>query len=602
MAHMENHIMAHHVFISHSQKDKAVADALCHKLEEDGIRCWIAPRDIAVGANWAESIVSAITASTVLVLIFSSHADKSKQVIREVEMAINNDVILIPLRIEDVLPSGSMSYFLSTTHWIDALDQKMESKFQLISNRIRTLLEQPESDQQLPSQAAPAAEKTLSSKKTIRFSLSPLKIGAAVLIVAIAVAAAVFLPRLLDGGAQDPVSSPAPLETTPTMAIAVDTAEPVSDTQIVEFGDPALEDCVRKTLIAMGEVVEGTQLTEDDMSKLEYLVIASESSAEVYREELPDQTSLDEFNARLITMNGDIYSLSGLEFAVNLNQIIILDKNIRNVEPLSGLRNLSIICLDGNSISDISPLSGLTGLRELHLRSNLVKELGPLEGVSGLRTLQLDNNSISDISALSQVTGLEELSLQGNNIDGISLLGSMDYLTSLNLSGCGISDISFFTSLRKIKTLYLAHNNISDISPLANLSALEYLDLSDNENILDLSVMGKLVNLRTLLLSSDGINDIYPLIETTKLVKLALSDNNIVDINPLEPISGLQELRIDGNFNINDSIMILNSFSELKTLYVEADLHNRYFDELFKGLKEKGVAILDARGAEITDW
>ena len=34
------------VFISHSTADKTIADAICHRLEEAGVRCWIAPRDI----------------------------------------------------------------------------------------------------------------------------------------------------------------------------------------------------------------------------------------------------------------------------------------------------------------------------------------------------------------------------------------------------------------------------------------------------------------------------------------------------------------------------------------------------------------------------
>ncbi len=37
--------MAHDVFISHSSKNKPAADAVCHALEGDGVRCWIAPRD-----------------------------------------------------------------------------------------------------------------------------------------------------------------------------------------------------------------------------------------------------------------------------------------------------------------------------------------------------------------------------------------------------------------------------------------------------------------------------------------------------------------------------------------------------------------------------
>ena len=45
-------LMAHDVFISHSSKDKQTADAICHYLEQNGIRCWIAPRDILPGEDW----------------------------------------------------------------------------------------------------------------------------------------------------------------------------------------------------------------------------------------------------------------------------------------------------------------------------------------------------------------------------------------------------------------------------------------------------------------------------------------------------------------------------------------------------------------------
>ena len=48
------------VFISYSHQDKAAADAACSALESAGVRCWIAPRDVAPGADWAGAIVSAI--------------------------------------------------------------------------------------------------------------------------------------------------------------------------------------------------------------------------------------------------------------------------------------------------------------------------------------------------------------------------------------------------------------------------------------------------------------------------------------------------------------------------------------------------------------
>ena len=52
--------MAHDVFISYSKNDKATADAVCHALEADGIRCWVAPRDVSPGLSWKQSIVDAI--------------------------------------------------------------------------------------------------------------------------------------------------------------------------------------------------------------------------------------------------------------------------------------------------------------------------------------------------------------------------------------------------------------------------------------------------------------------------------------------------------------------------------------------------------------
>ena len=62
--------MPHEVFISHSSKDKVYADAVCARLESEGIRCWIAPRDILPGMSWGSAIVEAIeTADGTAVLV-----------------------------------------------------------------------------------------------------------------------------------------------------------------------------------------------------------------------------------------------------------------------------------------------------------------------------------------------------------------------------------------------------------------------------------------------------------------------------------------------------------------------------------------------------
>ncbi len=61
--------MGHDVIISYSANDKPTADAVCAKLEERGIRCWIAPRDILPGADYAASIISGIDSAKIMVLI-----------------------------------------------------------------------------------------------------------------------------------------------------------------------------------------------------------------------------------------------------------------------------------------------------------------------------------------------------------------------------------------------------------------------------------------------------------------------------------------------------------------------------------------------------
>lgn len=134
--------MAHNVFISYAHQDKATADAVCTTLEERGIRCWIAPRDIRPGVDWGESIVAAIERCAVMVLVFSGHANESHQIKREVERAVNRGVAILPLRLQDILPSRSLEYFLSTPHWLDAMTPPLEVHLDRLARAVRALLRQ----------------------------------------------------------------------------------------------------------------------------------------------------------------------------------------------------------------------------------------------------------------------------------------------------------------------------------------------------------------------------------------------------------------------------------------------------------------------------
>ena len=134
--------MAHDVFISYSHKDKAVADAICAKLEQDGTRCWYAPRDIRPGADWAASIVDAIEAAKVMVLIFTDASNASQQVLREINNAVSAGVVLVPFKLTANPPNRGMQYYLSTVHWLDAMDGPQERRIGELSELVRTILNQ----------------------------------------------------------------------------------------------------------------------------------------------------------------------------------------------------------------------------------------------------------------------------------------------------------------------------------------------------------------------------------------------------------------------------------------------------------------------------
>jgi TolB-like protein/Tfp pilus assembly protein PilF len=128
------------VFISHASKDKATADAVCQQLESARIKCWIAPRDIKAGSDWTEGIIEGIDSCRVFVLVFSENANVSEHVRREVAKAFSLGLAVIPFRIENVVPHGSLAYFLGTVHWLDAITAPLDRHLGDLTERVKQLL------------------------------------------------------------------------------------------------------------------------------------------------------------------------------------------------------------------------------------------------------------------------------------------------------------------------------------------------------------------------------------------------------------------------------------------------------------------------------
>jgi hypothetical protein len=173
---------AHDVFISYSSLDKPVADAVCATLEQRGVRCWIAPRDILAGTDWGEAIIRGIEGSRLMVLVFSSHANASQQIKREVERAVNKGLAIVPFRIEDVVPERSLEYFLSSPHWLDAMTPPLEHHLAVLGDTIAALLQ---GATQLPSDPrTPARTPEVNTPQALPRWLAPAAIAAVLLVVA----------------------------------------------------------------------------------------------------------------------------------------------------------------------------------------------------------------------------------------------------------------------------------------------------------------------------------------------------------------------------------------------------------------------------------
>ncbi len=191
----------------------------------------------------------------------------------------------------------------------------------------------------------------------------------------------------------------------------------------------------------------------------------------------------------LSTSDRDIKDLTGMEHAVNLEEMWIEDAHISNLAPLAGLKKLRKLDTIKTDISDISPLAGLTNLTRLNLYGSRVTDISPLRSLTKLTWLGFRYvDEISDYSPLAGLTNLKHLDLFRNRT----------------------SDISMLAGLINLETLILNENNIVDVSPLTSLQNLETLILNEN-NIIDVSPLASLHNLKTLLLHANNIDDISPL-------------------------------------------------------------------------------------------
>jgi Leucine-rich repeat (LRR) protein len=268
---------------------------------------------------------------------------------------------------------------------------------------------------------------------------------------------------------------------------------------------------------------------------------------------------------------GQIETLEGLQFAINLTAFTCNYCVIHDVGPLAGLQKLTSLSLTNNGIVDVTPLAGLTALTSLDLGFNHVDDVTPLAGLTKLTYLSLWGNEVPDISALAGMTQLEELYLRQNYIDSVSALAGLvkvrvltlafNYLTTLAgleamtaleqlevWDNYTLVDIGALGNLNALSYLDARNNSIESIAALDGKQELAYLDLADNR-IADLSTVdwSGLPLLTNLDLGHNLITSIAPLADLSAIFDLDVSYNRISDATPLEGLTALRQLSIRNN-------------------------------------------------------
>jgi hypothetical protein len=127
-------------FISHASADRETANSTCSRLESEGVPCWIAPRDVAPGAEWDAAIAEALGAARLAVVLLSAAANASGHVAQEVRIAAKRRVPLLAFRVEAIEPATAMEYYLAGLQWLDAFPPPINDHLSTIVGAVNALV------------------------------------------------------------------------------------------------------------------------------------------------------------------------------------------------------------------------------------------------------------------------------------------------------------------------------------------------------------------------------------------------------------------------------------------------------------------------------
>jgi uncharacterized protein YjbI with pentapeptide repeats len=131
-------------FISYSSQDQEFADRLYADLQNKGVRCWLATKDLKIGDKFRFAIDESIRVHDKLLLVLSEHSVSSQWVEKEVETAMErereqNRTVLFPVRLDDAVMEIKLGWpadVRRTRHIGDFTRWKEHDSYQKVFDRL----------------------------------------------------------------------------------------------------------------------------------------------------------------------------------------------------------------------------------------------------------------------------------------------------------------------------------------------------------------------------------------------------------------------------------------------------------------------------------
>jgi adenylate cyclase len=127
------------VFLSYSREDKARVLDIASKLRGAGVSVWIDQGGIDGAALWGETIVNALEAAKVLLLMVSPSAVASHNVAKEVMLTSERKGHILPVHLEPTTIPPSLKYPLAGIQHIEFFHGDPDTNLQAILQSLRSL-------------------------------------------------------------------------------------------------------------------------------------------------------------------------------------------------------------------------------------------------------------------------------------------------------------------------------------------------------------------------------------------------------------------------------------------------------------------------------